>query len=74
MELPEYTLDPFEELARSLAQAAEIEAILDEAMIPDTAPDLLLDLADAKARLMRQQRLLVRDWRWELGQTYPASN
>lgn len=69
-----FNRNPFEEIARGLTQATELEKVIDGDMTPDCPPDDLAALADAKATLMRQRKLLLEDWEWELSQTYPPSN
>jgi hypothetical protein len=74
MELPELEPDPFAEIARSLEQAAQMEAALAECMTPGSPPDVLLELADTIAILMRRRAILLSDWNGQLDQTYPATN
>ena len=74
MELPEFEPEPFAEIARTLDQVTQMEAALAERMTPDTPPDVLLELADTIAILMRRREILLSDWNWQLDQTYPETN
>lgn len=74
MNMPDTVVDPFSDLAVTLGEIAELDALLAADMTPDLPSEQLCDLADARARLMGLGDLIVQDWRWRLTQPYPASN
>ncbi len=53
MDLPEIDADPFADLVATLADIAELDALLARDMTPDLRPDELADLADARAAIGR---------------------
>ncbi len=72
--IPEVEPSPFEELATGFQHLRGMWARLNVEMVPGLDPLVLAELADAGASLLRTEERLLDQWRWQMGQPYPATN